>query len=109
MQCFKQYKRCFHLWDDNSVELPPPRGFPVPEAAGRFQLILVTHDESTFFQNDQRKTCWDHNRLSKTLRPKGDGQSLMISDFLTADWGRLRDDNRCVPLQAVSKHQTHIY
>ena len=104
MQRFKQYERRFHLWDDNGVELPPPHGFPVPEAAGRFRLILVTHDESTFFQNDQRKTCWDHNGSSKTPRPKGDGHSLMISDFLTADWGRLRDDNRCVPPQAVSKH-----
>lgn len=29
-------------------------------------------------------------------RPKGEGQSLMISDFLTADWGHLHDDDRCV-------------
>ena len=58
MQRFKQYEQHFHLWDNNSIELPPPHGFPVPEAAGHFQLILVMHDESTFFQNDQHKTCW---------------------------------------------------
>jgi hypothetical protein len=103
VQRFKQYERRFHLWDDNGEELPPPRGFPVPEAAGRFRLILVTHDESTFFQNDQRKVCWDREGSSKTPRPKGDGQSLMISDFLTADWGRLRDDDRC----AVSSLYAH--
>jgi hypothetical protein len=96
VQRFKQYERRFHLWDDNGEELPPPRGFPVPEAAGRFRLVLVTHDESTFFQNDQRKVYWDQKGSSKNPRPKGDGQSLMVSDFLTSDWGRLRDDNRCV-------------
>jgi hypothetical protein len=36
VQRFKQHKRRFHLWDDNGEELPPPRGFHVPEAAGRF-------------------------------------------------------------------------
>ncbi|KAH8985207.1 hypothetical protein EDB92DRAFT_1785929, partial [Lactarius akahatsu] len=51
------------------------------------------HDESMFFQNNQRKICWDHEGSSKTLGPKGDGQSLMVSDFLLADWGRLHNDN----------------
>jgi hypothetical protein len=95
VQRFKQYERRFHLWDDTGKELPPPRGFPVPEAAGRFRLILVTHDESTFFQNDQRNVGWDCEGSNKTPRPKGDGQSLMVSDFLTVDWGRLCDDDRC--------------
>jgi hypothetical protein len=96
VQRFKQYERRFHLWDDNGEELPPPRGFHVPEAAGRFRLVLVTHDESTFFQNDQRKVGWDREGSSKAPKPKGDGQSIMVSDFLTMDWGRLRDDTRCV-------------
>ena len=96
VQRFKQYERRFHLWDDNGEELPPPRGFHVPEAAGRFRLVLVTHDESTFFQNDQRKVGWDREGSSKAPKPKGDGQSIMVSDFLTVDWGRLRDDTRCV-------------
>jgi hypothetical protein len=96
VQRFKQYERRFHLWDDNGEELPLPHGFSVPEAAGRPRLVLITHDESTFFQNDQRKVSWDREGSSKAPRPKGDGQSLMISDFLTSEWGRLRDDNRCV-------------
>ncbi|KAH9175824.1 hypothetical protein EDB89DRAFT_2133737, partial [Lactarius sanguifluus] len=96
IQRFKQHERHFHIWDDNGEELPPPRGFPVPEAtraAGHFRLILVTHDKSTFFQNDQRKIGWDRKGSSKTPRSKGDGQSLMVSDFLTLEWGCLRDDD----------------
>jgi hypothetical protein len=47
---WKQYERRFYLWDNDSNLLPLPKGFPVP--GFRFRLILVTHDESTFYQND---------------------------------------------------------
>ncbi|KAH8979352.1 hypothetical protein EDB92DRAFT_1821065 [Lactarius akahatsu] len=39
------------------------------------------------------KICWDREGSSKTPGPKGDGQSLMVSDFLSVDWGCLHDDN----------------
>jgi hypothetical protein len=29
-------------------------------------------------------------------RPKGEGQLLMVSNFLTTDWGHLCDEDRCV-------------
>jgi hypothetical protein len=69
------------------MELPRPNRFPVPGAIGRFCLILVTHDESTFFQNDERTTGWNHVTSKSKLKAKGNGQSLMVSDFLTLDWG----------------------
>jgi hypothetical protein len=93
---FRQHEQRFHIWDDEGHELPRPSGFPVPGAIGRFRLILITHNESTFFQNDQRKTLWERTGKDGVPRPKGEGQSLMISDFLSADWGRLRDNDRCV-------------
>lgn len=40
-------------------------GFPVPHGQ-RFHLILVTHDESTFYENDRRKTTWGINRTSQS-------------------------------------------
>lgn len=60
---------------------------------GRFPLILVTHDESTFYANDRRKTGWYHPDAS-VPQPKGEGQSIMVSDFLTPNWGRLRDNEQ---------------
>jgi len=93
----KEYQKCFHLYDNNGNPLPPPvapKGyFPL---GGRFQLILVTHDESTFYQNDLQKSQWAHKSDKPTPQPKGDGQSVMISDFLTADWGCLQDGNESV-------------
>ena len=91
---WKQYERCFHLWGNDGNLLPPPQEFPVP--GGRFCLILVTHDESTFYQNDLRKTHWVHESTKATPRQKGDGQSLMVSDFITSEWGRLCDGEKFV-------------
>jgi hypothetical protein len=82
-----EYEIHFQLWDDN--------GNPLPRRSNSSSLVLVTHDESTFFQNDERKTCWSHQDSRPTPKPKGEGQSLMVSDFLTTEWGRLRDGDRC--------------
>jgi len=92
---FKQYERRFHAWDDVGNELPRPSGFLVPGAVGRFRLVLITHDESTFYQNNQRQIYWGCPGKN-VPKPKGDGLTLMVSDFLTADWGPLRDKDRCV-------------
>jgi hypothetical protein len=89
VECWMGHERWFHQWDRNRIELPCPDGFPVPGAIRHFHLILVTYDKSTFFQNDEHNTGWSH-RMSK-LKPKakGNGQSLMMSDFLTSEWGWL--------------------
>jgi hypothetical protein len=86
---WKEYEWRFHKWDNDGNKLPWPSGFPVPDASSHFRLILIIHDESTFYQNDQRCTTWVHNSDKATPRPKGDGQSIMASNFLTTDWGRL--------------------
>ena len=45
--------------------------------------ILVTHDESTFAQNDQAKFRWEHPTDEHTPMPKNDGKTIMVSDFAT--------------------------
>ncbi|KAJ3492884.1 hypothetical protein NLJ89_g11145 [Agrocybe chaxingu] len=65
-------------------------GFPVPQI-GRFRLILVTHNESTFYENNRRKTKWTHFQEKTTMERKGEGPSIMVSEFLTPDWGQLKD------------------
>jgi hypothetical protein len=104
---FKEYERRFHTWDDEGNELPRPSGFHVPGAVGRFRLVLITHDESTFYQNDQRKIYWSCPGRN-VPKPKGDGQTLMVSDFLSADWGPLRDADRCVACGLLPSNLTYI-
>ena len=92
---WKTYDMCFHRWDDDGLELPRPIGFPVPDGLP-FRLVLITHDESTFYQNDQCKIVWAQTTSRPTPQPKGEGQSIMVSDFLTSEWGRLHDGHEFV-------------
>lgn len=74
-------------YDNNGSKTSDPR--TVDLQSGRYPLILVTHDESTFYANDRQKTRW-HHPDAITPQPKGEGQSIMVSDFLTPEWGRLK-------------------
>lgn len=81
-----EYELQFPIWDDNGNPLPCPSNLR--------PLILFTHDESVFFQNDQRKTCWSYQDSGPAPKPKGNGQSLIVSDFLMAEWGCLHNANK---------------
>ena len=53
------------------------------------RLVLVTHDESCFSSNEGKSTIWmDGDNLP--LRPKGEGRSIMVSDFLCECHGPLK-------------------
>ena len=64
--------------------------------AGEKQLWFNTHDESVFYANDRRKTQWCHASDDCKPQAKGKGASIMVSDFLSPDYGRLKTDERCV-------------
>ncbi|KAF9519954.1 hypothetical protein BS47DRAFT_1370635 [Hydnum rufescens UP504] len=53
------------------------------------RMVIWTHDKSTFYAHDWHKLHWVHD--SENLRPmqKGEGASLMVSDFALADYGWL--------------------
>ena len=88
---WKEYKKWMVMYDNNGDVDSMPTGFPVPQGH-QFCLILITHDESTFYLNDHRKTTWTHLSQKATLQKKGEGLSLMISDMLTSEWGWLIHD-----------------
>ena len=89
---WKEYEKRFVIYDNDGHEISRPEGFAVPGV--RFRLILVTHDESTFYENDRRKTKWVHESEKAVAEKKGEGQSVMASEFLTLEWGRLKDGDR---------------
>ena len=53
----------------------------------RRPIIMITHDESTFSANDERRKVWTFNGQG-VLRPKGKGKGIMVSDF-RLPWSRL--------------------
>lgn len=74
---------------DNYENVTNPIGFPVE--GGNFHIILVTHDKPTFYTYDHQRNQWSHKNNKAVPQAKGEGQSLMISDFLISEWGRLVD------------------
>jgi len=54
------------------------------------KLVVWFHDESTFYANDRRKKRWVHCSEKAVPRAKGEGASLMVADFVSADYGWLR-------------------
>src|SRR6266542_982297 len=62
----------------------------LPELESEEQLhILVTYDECLFYANDDRPIIW--SPLGELpLRKKGQGKSIMVSEFLLKTIGRLK-------------------
>ncbi|KAH7904621.1 hypothetical protein BJ138DRAFT_1106667 [Hygrophoropsis aurantiaca] len=61
-----------------------------PASSSGRHVVLWFHDESTFYANDRRKQRWVHEKEGAALYPKGEGASIMVSDFISADYGWLR-------------------
>ncbi len=66
--------------DDMENETWPIDGKPI---------VLVTHDESTFFEHDEKAFLWMEGD-KKALRSKSRGRSLMISGFVCACHGFMK-------------------
>ena len=56
-------------------------------------IIVWHHDESTFYANDRRKIRWVHSSETAVPYAKGEGASLMVADFVSADYGWLRSQD----------------
>lgn len=89
---WKVYDKRMYSYDNDRNREGELTGFPVPPGQ-QFCLILVTHDESTFYETDRRKTMWTHRTDKAVPLKKGEGASLMPSEFLTVEWGRLRSED----------------
>lgn len=68
--------------DDHTEEMGP-----LPQNR---RIVVWFHDESTFYANDRRRAQWVHKDATPTPQAKGEGASLMIADFVSADYGWLQ-------------------
>ncbi|KIJ14820.1 hypothetical protein PAXINDRAFT_155912 [Paxillus involutus ATCC 200175] len=53
------------------------------------RTVVWHHDESTFYAHDRRKTRWVPKGEKAVPQQKGEGASLMVADFVSADYGWL--------------------
>jgi hypothetical protein len=64
------------IWANNGLQGGPPH-------VGNDPWIV-------FYANDRCEHCWVPDMETAVPKPKGKGTSLMISDFVSADYGWLR-------------------
>lgn len=64
-------------------------GWDIPPEVAR-ALVIWHHDESTFYANDRRYNCWVPPGATAKPYAKGEGASLMIAHFVSADYGWLQ-------------------
>jgi len=80
-------------WNNENKPIEPTGILAFPQQK---RIVLVTHDESTFYANDCRKSRW----IDESERPepvhKGEGTSLMVSDFCSPDLGWLKSKDGLV-------------
>ncbi|CAG8626045.1 24465_t:CDS:2 [Cetraspora pellucida] len=64
---------------------------PIPPVleVGERELIFVTHDECSFCANDGKRGIWMHNE-KMPLHKKGNGKSIIVSEFLLEVCRRLQ-------------------
>jgi hypothetical protein len=71
-------------YDDDGNELPRD----LPQSGGK-QVVFHHHDETVYYGNDRRSLRWVLNSESPRPHAKGEGQSVMIADFVSSAFGWL--------------------
>lgn len=73
-------------WNPDGSECPPD-----PAKANLRRVVVWYHDESTFYAHDRRRSQWVNEAVdAPSPHAKGEGHSLMVCDFVSADYGWLR-------------------
>jgi len=98
---WKAIEPMLRIWTLDGTAEEPPKG-PTLRVADR-KTVVWFHDESTFYANDRRKRQWVHSSETAIPRPKGEGASLMVSDFISVDYGWLRSPDGKVAARVLFK------
>ena len=89
------------LWSKDGTEIPiPDWQEPYPRLP---HVVLWYHDESTFYAHDRRLVHWVPKDNSPRPQPKGEGVTLMVADFVSADYGWLRSPDGTESAQVFFK------
>jgi hypothetical protein len=78
------------VWREGDDEDPGNIDQPAHASSSDRRTVVWDHDETVFTANDRRERRWVPITENPVPRPKGEGHSLMVSDFVSADYGWLR-------------------
>ncbi|KAJ4467808.1 hypothetical protein J3R30DRAFT_3662318 [Lentinula aciculospora] len=78
--------KCTHIFDKDRNDITDQIESLL--ASGK-HVVLWYHDESIFYAHDCRRKAWYHKDAKAKPYRKGEGVSLMVADFVSADYGWL--------------------
>jgi len=82
------------VWLDGDKDKPGNIDQPACVSSSGRRTVFWYHDESVFYAHDRRQRRWVPVTENAVPRPKGEGHSLMVADFISADYGWLRSPDR---------------
>ena len=83
LPAWAKFEKRMRVWTDDDSEDPNSR----PDIKN---IVVWFHDESTFYAHDRRGQRWVHEMEGPKPQPKGEGASLMVAHFVSADYGFLQ-------------------
>ena len=88
LPAWDKFEGRMRVWTDDTMHLKVD-----DDPSSRLTIrntVVWFHDESTFYAHDRRLQCWFHKTEGPKPRPKGEGISLMVAHFVSADYGYLQ-------------------
>ncbi|KIJ64674.1 hypothetical protein HYDPIDRAFT_90357 [Hydnomerulius pinastri MD-312] len=88
LPAWNHYLPRMRRWKKENLNIEDVEELASVAVSGR-KVVVWFHDESTFYAHDRRKLQWVHITEGAVPQPKGEGASLMVADFVLADYGWL--------------------
>ena len=86
LPAMEKYKHHMRHWMDE-------HGWDLPQEIIH-SIVGWVHDETMFHVPDCRQTAWYHKDATPKPYAKGEGVSLMVADFVSADYGWLQSPDK---------------
>ncbi len=75
----------------------------MPPEGSEKHVVIWFHDESTFYAHDRQKIRWIHKNEKIKPYAKGEGVSLMVANFVSANYGWLQSPDGKESAQVLFK------
>ncbi|OAX32505.1 hypothetical protein K503DRAFT_852125 [Rhizopogon vinicolor AM-OR11-026] len=86
-------------WKEDDVMVEEDLG----ELPRHRRVVVWFHDKSTFYAHDRHDVQWVHSTEEAVPKPKGEGASLMVAHFVSADYGWLQSEDRAETARILFK------
>ena len=90
LPAWAKFEKRLRVWTDDNIHLKLDEDPNATPLADTRNTVVWFHDESTFYAHDRRAVRWVHKDESAKPQPKGEGASLMVAHFVSADYGYLQ-------------------